>query len=59
MTPAAVDVHIACLIDRLGLRQSNSCPGIGQAWRKEALATFALRAGLVGPEDLRQPRLAR
>lgn len=51
ISPAAVDSHIAYLVEKLNLK-AGAGVGSSRGWRKERLASTAIRHGLIGPEDL-------
>jgi len=52
LTPRAVDWHIEYVAGKLGVRHSGQPGRARRAWRKEAVASAALRQLLVGPEHL-------
>lgn len=52
VTPFAVDAQIAYLVQKLGLRPEEDAGRPKRSWRKEALVSFAIRHGLVSPEQL-------
>jgi len=52
LSSAAVDTQIEYLVQRLSIRPSERAARRGPTWRKLALAQFAIRHGLVLPDDL-------
>lgn len=53
VTPRAVDSQIDYLLDKLGVLQNgHTSPGGGRGWKRELLATEAIRRGIVTKTDI-------